>query len=653
MIGSDTMKTYGFIKVGCASPRNKVGDCAFNTDQILEQMSLAKEEKAAILLFPELAITGYTCGDLFFQSLLQKKALDSLEKIKIHSQYMDLLTIVGLPILINNAIYNVMAVILNGQILGIIPKTFMPNYNEFYEQRWFKSANNLLDEDIHILGEWVPIGNNILFSHDSIPNLKIGVEVCEDLWTPIPPSTALALNGATILLNGSASNDLIGKHQYREQIISTQSGKTISAYLYASCGYGESSTDVVFSGQCLIYENGYLLNQNNRFELESTLIYSDIDINRLSHDRSRITTFSDSQQSIHHLPCREVIFDMALKDAPLTRTFSPTPFVPDNKDDRNFRCEEIFAIQRNALAKRLEHIGTPKAIIGVSGGLDSTLALLVTIKAFDVIGRDRKDIIGVTMPGFGTTDRTYLNAIKLMQLLGVTIKEIDIIPACKQHFIDIDHDINVHDLTFENSQARERTQILMDLCSVLGGIVIGTGDLSELALGWATYNGDHMSMYGVNSSIPKTLVRYLVEWVAHTAMDDKTTKVLLDILDTPVSPELLPPTSEGEISQKTEEVVGPYSLHDFFLYYMLRFGYEPDKIYFIAVLAFKDLYDKETILKWIKVFYTRFFSQQFKRSCIPDGPKVGSINLSPRGDLRMPSDASARIWLEALDTITI
>lgn len=647
------MTNNGFIKVACSSPKVRVGDTVYNTAQIMQIMTEAKDQKTSVLLFPELSITGYTCGDLFFQRQLQDSALIGLSNIIEHSLYMDMLVAVGLPLWVNNSLFNVMALVLNGEILGIVPKTYLPTYNEFYEQRWFSSATLLLDEDVFIFNDYVPIGNNIIFTHKSIPEFKLGIEICEDLWTPIPPSTTLALGGATILLNGSGSNDLIGKHQYREQIVSTQSAKTISAYMYASCGYGESSTDVVFSGQCLIYENGVKLSENQRFTMDGSISYSDIDLERLIHDRCKIGTYADGQLHLKDHTIREVMFDMVLKETPLDRFVNPHPFVPADVATRDIRCEEIFAIQRNALAKRLEHIGQPKAIIGISGGLDSTLALLVTVKAFDLLQRDRKDIIAVTMPGFGTTDRTYNNAIDLMEKLGVTTREIDIKPACLQHFKDIGHDISNHDLTFENVQARERTQILMDLCSVDGGIVIGTGDLSELALGWATYNGDHMSMYAVNVSIPKTLVRYLIQWVAKTSMDVSTAKILMDIFDTPVSPELLPPDSDGEIAQKTEEVVGPYELHDFYLYNMLRFGFTPQKIYQLALHAFKNTYEPAVLLKWLKVFYKRFFSQQFKRSCIPDGPKVGSINLSPRGDWRMPSDACVRIWMDTLDQITV
>ncbi len=533
----------------------------------------------------------------------------------------------------------------------MVPKTFLPTYNEFYEHRWFGSARDLIDQDIIIDGAIVPVGTDLIFSHSEIDALKIGIEICEDLWTPLPPSTLLALNGATLIVNPSASNELVSKIDYRKQLLSSQSAKIISAYIYASAGFGESTTDVVYGGHCLIYENGSLLKENKRFQLKSNHIFADIDLEKLINDRIKMTTFRDSLKHVKEAIYREINFELELPVYDINRYIDAHPFVPSNKGDRDLRCEEIFSIQTAGLAKRLSHIGCPKVVIGVSGGLDSTLALLVCLKTYAILGKNPKDILAVTMPGFGTTNRTYHNAIALISKTGATLKEISIKAACLQHFEDIGQDPLLHDITYENVQARERTQILMDLANKENGIVIGTGDLSELALGWATYNGDHMSMYGVNTSIPKSLVRYLVDWVASTASDEETLHVLKDILLTPVSPELLPPDGDGNIAQKTEEVVGPYELHDFFLFNMLRNGFMPKKILFLAERAFNGVYTKETLLKWLKIFYKRFFSQQFKRSCMPDGPKVGSICLSPRGDFRMPSDADCSGWLKELEEV--
>lgn len=647
------MNNYGFIRVASASPEIKVGDTDYNQSNIIKLIDEAIEKKATIIGLPELCITGYTCSDLFFQKTLLDNAKQSLIDVKKYSTAKPIVIVLGLPFKVSNAIYNCAALISNGKILGLVPKTFLPNYNEFYEKRWFTSAVNLLEEHVYIDGETVPVGTDLIFSHRYFDDFKIGIEVCEDLWTPIPPSTLLALKGATIIVNPSASNDLVGKSSYRKQLIASQSAKTISSYIYSSCGFGESTTDVVFGGQCLIYENGHKLSENHRFSLASTMITADIDMDKLIADRIKLTSTADSNFQVTDKILREIYFDFSLPEFDIDRFIDPHPFVPNDKSKRDIRCEEIFAIQTTALAKRLVHIGCQKVIIGISGGLDSTLALLVCVKTYDKLKMDRRNIIGVTMPGFGTTDRTYNNAITLMKQLGITIKEISIKDACIQHFEDIGHDVNIHDLTYENSQARERTQILMDLCSVEGGIVIGTGDLSELALGWATYNGDHMSMYAVNTSIPKTLVRHLVDWVSSHQLDETTKTVLLDVLDTPVSPELLPPDETGNIQQKTEEVVGPYELHDFFLYNLVRFGYAPDKIFFLGKLAYNNTYDDATILHWLKVFYKRFFSQQFKRSCMPDGPKVGSINLSPRGDWRMPSDAVVTGWMNVLNDIDV
>jgi NAD+ synthase (glutamine-hydrolysing) len=645
------MYNNGFIRVASATPKIKVGFCNYNLEQIKNLVTSAIDDNVSLVVFPELCITGYTCGDLFFQRKLQDEAINSLVKLKNFSINKDIIIIVGAPVNINNSIFNCGCVISNGSIIGIVPKTYLPSSNEFYERRWFSSSVNLLDKDIIIDNEVIPLGTDLIFSHTNHSEFKFGIEICEDLWSPLPPSSNLAVNGATIIVNPSASNDLVGKSSYRKELLSQQSARTISSYIYSSCGFGESTTDVVFGGHCLIYENGIKLKESPRFQLESNYITSDIDLDKLTADRIKSTAFRDACILVKENLVREVFFNLHLPDYTIERFVDPHPFVPNDINKRTKRCEEIFSIQTFGLAKRISHIGCNKAIIGISGGLDSTLALLVTVKTFDLLKINRKNIIGVTMPGFGTTDRTYNNAVTLINNLGITLKEISIKDACLQHFKDINHDSTLLDITYENSQARERTQVLMDLSNKENGIVIGTGDLSELALGWATYNGDHMSMYAVNSSIPKTLVRYLVDWVANTQVDEITRTILMDILDTPVSPELLPPDLEGNIIQKTEEVVGPYELHDFFLYNVVRFGFSPKKIYYIANLAFSGLYEKEIILYWLKTFYKRFFSQQFKRSCLPDGPKVGSICLSPRGDWRMPSDAAVNLWMDELNTL--
>lgn len=645
------MSKYGFVRVAVATLVTKVGDCSNNTNQIIELANRAAEDQVNIIVYPELSITGYTCGDLFFQNQLLDSALEALIGLKHYSEGKNLVMIVGLPIKVGSSLFNCAAFINNGKILGLVPKHFMPTYNEFYEHRWFSTAKALTCKSLIIDGYDVPIGSDLIFASTTWQDLKIGIEICEDLWTPIPPSSLLALEGATLIANLSASNELVSKIDYRKQLISSQSARTITGYLYASSGYGESTTDVVYGGHCLIYENGTLLAENQRFLLDAHYTFSEIDINRLSNDRLKMTTFRDSIMNVQPFSIREIPFDLASDIDLLNRTIDPHPFVPLNKTKRDLRCEEIFSIQTMGLTKRLAHIGCQKVVVGVSGGLDSTLALLVCSKTFENLGLNKKNIIGVTMPGYGTTDRTYQNAIKLIEQLGATLKEISIREACFLHFKDIGHDESTHDITFENVQARERTQILMNLSNKENAIVIGTGDLSELALGWATYNGDHMSMYGVNVSIPKTLVRYLVEWVSHKTTNQELQNTLEDILLTPVSPELLPPDADGNIAQKTEEVVGPYELHDFFLYYMVRFGFKPSKILFLAETAFKSSYSKDTILFWLKTFYKRFFSQQFKRSCLPDGPKVGSICLSPRGDWRMPSDAVVNEWLMDLEDL--
>ncbi len=638
------MNQYGFIRVASAAPNIKVADTHYNTEQIIKMVDRSIQQKAAILVFPELCITGYTCSDLFFQTRLLQSSLESIQTLTDYSRGKHILFAVGAPIQVGHALYNCAVLIADGQIYGIVPKTYLPNYNEFYEKRWFSSSLMMKDTTAFINNQTVPFGTDLIFRHKHLPQLQLGVEICEDLWVPIPPSTYAALNGANLLLNLSASNEIVGKSAYRKTLLASQSARTISAYIYASCGFGESTTDVVFGGHSLIYENGVLIAENKRFETHGTLTYGDIDIDRLNADRLKMSTYRDAAISNSKTPYRMVDFDFAIPTVKTNRPIDPYPFVPSQTHQRHERCKEIFSIQTSGLAKRLKHIGLNKVVIGISGGLDSTLALLVCQQTFDLLGIDHKNIIGVTMPGFGTTDRTYTNAVKLIKQLGITLREIDIKATCYQHFNDIGHDPNIHDITYENSQARERTQLLMDIANQVGGIVIGTGDLSELALGWATYNGDHMSMYAVNISVPKTLVRYLVDWVAEKESNTVTSELLRDILHTPVSPELLPPDDNGRIKQKTEDVVGPYELHDFFLYYLLRFGYTPEKIAYLAHLAFKEKYSKDIIMHWLQTFYRRFFSQQFKRSCLPDGPKVGSICLSPRGDWRMPSDAVVDLW---------
>jgi NAD+ synthase (glutamine-hydrolysing) len=631
----------GFIKVAALTPKVTVADTQANRKEICRLMDEAEAKGAKILVFPELCITGYTCGDLFYQQVLLREAKKELLAIAKYTQRKDYLAFVGLPLEYNGKLYNVAAAVTQGKVLGLVPKTHIPNYNEFYERRHFAPGMKqpvpvALDEDTV-----VPMGTRVLFQCRQMPELKIGAEICEDVWAPNPPGVEHALAGATLLVNLSASDETTGKDMYRKSLVTGQSGRLICGYVYCSAGDGESTQDVVYSGHNLIAENGTLLAESRRFCNES--IYTELDMVRLNEERRRMSTFMTSDESYIN-----VEFSLKEEKTELTRFVDPAPFVPGNKADREKRCEEIFMIQAMGLKKRLEHTHAATAVVGISGGLDSTLALLVMVKAFDLIGKDHKDIVAVTMPGFGTTDRTYDNAVSLIKSLGATFREVSIVDSVRVHFKDIGQDEAVHDVTYENGQARERTQILMDIANKSGGMVIGTGDMSELALGWVTYNGDHMSMYGVNASVPKTLVRHLVCYYADTCADETLQKVLYDVLDTPVSPELLPP-EDGKISQKTEDIVGPYELHDFFLYYILRFGCTPKKIYRLANYAFAGTYDTETIQKWLKTFYRRFFSQQFKRSCLPDGPKVGTVAVSPRGDLRMPSDASARIWMEELE----
>lgn len=638
---------YGFVKVAAAVPHVKIADCNFNAKQLESLIAVADGKGVQIITFPEMCITAYTCGDLFGQQLLLEEAEMALMQILNNTRQLDIISILGMPVIVNSTVINAAVVIQKGKVLGVVPKTYLPNYKEFYEQRWFTSALQVAETSVRLCGQIIPMGTNLLFeTSDTI----FGIEICEDLWSTIPPSSTLALQGAEIIFNLSADNEGIGKNSYLRSLISQQSARCISGYVFSSCGFGESTTDVVFAGNGLIYENGSQLAHNDRFSFEEQLIISEIDVEYLRAERRINTTFAASKGNIpaDKKPVRIATEFVNSKELNLTRTFERHPFVPQGAA-LNERCEEVFSIQVAGLAQRLVHTGAKTAVIGISGGLDSTLALLVCVKTFDKLGLSRKNIIGVTMPGFGTTNRTYHNAISLMNSLGITLREISIKEACIQHFKDINHDINVHDVIYENAQARERTQILMDIANQTGGMVIGTGDLSELALGWATYNGDHMSMYGVNGSIPKTLVKYLVKWVTENEVDETSCITLLDIVDTPISPELIPADENGDIKQKTEDLVGPYELHDFFLYYFMRFGFRPSKIFMLASLAFKEVYDEETIKKWLLIFFRRFFNQQFKRSCLPDGPKVGSISISPRGDWRMPSDASAAAWLKEIE----
>ena len=613
-------------------------------------MRQASEKGVQIIAFPELSVTGYTCLDLFAQQTLLDGAEAALLQLVSNTADLDILTIVGVPLRTENRLINAAVVFQKGAIRGVVPKTYLPNYKEFQEQRWFTSATELRESTISIGKEEYPMGSHLLFRSG---RLTAGIEICEDLWVPVPPSSLLTMEGANIIFNLSASNELIGKHAYLRSLICQQSARCMAGYVYASSGFGESSTDLVFAGNGIIAENGNLLAESPRFMMEEQLVISEIDIDTLQNDRQVNTSFMYGTSGLPKEKAQVVDFQVRIPDGfSLTRPVDPHPFTPSGEALKE-RCEEIFHIQVAGLAKRLVHAHAQTAVVGISGGLDSTLALLVTVMTFDALKMPRGQIIGITMPGFGTTDRTYTNACDLIRSLGVTLKEIPIKEACLQHFRDIDHDPSVHDVTYENSQARERTQLLMDVANQKNGLVIGTGDLSELALGWATYNGDHMSMYGVNGSIPKTLVKYLVEWVANHKVDDASRLTLLDIVDTPISPELIPADENGNIKQKTEDLVGPYELHDFFLYHFLRFGSHPSKIYFLAQKAFAGIYDNATVKKWLYTFCRRFFQQQFKRSCLPDGPKVGSVSLSPRGDWRMPSDAVSRLWLEEIERINI
>ena len=632
---------HGFIKVAAATPDIRVADVDYNKGQIIKQMDEAAEAGAKIIVFPELCITGYTCSDLFLQDILLNSAKKALVEIAEHTKNLDALVFVGVPIAVGGELYNVAAALNHGNILGFTTKSFLPNYGEFYEMRQFRPGPKKAEKILFGEKE-IPFGPQLLFVENQMANLIVSAEICEDVWSPVPPSIEAAREGATVIVNCSASDETIGKASYREALISGQSARLISGYIYANAGEGESTTDLVFGGHNLIAENGTILAEAKRFL--NGIIYTEFDVQKIANERRKNTTFTETQE--HVLP--RIPFGLEQTETILTRTFPSRPFVPRDDQERAKRCEEILTIQAMGLKKRLAHTHAKSAVVGISGGLDSTLALLVTAKAFDAMGLERSGITAVTMPCFGTTDRTYQNACKMSLKVGATLREVRIGDAVMQHFKDIGHDPQDHSVTYENSQARERTQVLMDIANQTGGLVIGTGDMSELALGWATYNGDHMSMYGVNASVPKTLVRHLVHYYADTCGNKELSTVLYDVLDTPVSPELLPPEN-GKIAQKTEDIVGPYELHDFYLYYVMRFGFAPAKIYRLAQVAFEGQYDNAVILKWLKTFYRRFFSQQFKRSCLPDGPKVGTVAVSPRGDLRMPSDASVRIWMDEIE----
>lgn len=630
--------------MAAAIPQVKVADCIFNTQQIESMIAQAEGKGVEVIVFPELCITGYTCQDLFRQRALLEQTETAVMMLLDFTRKLDVITIVGLPVIVGDLLLNCAAVIQKGDLLALIPKTYLPNYSEFYEKRWFASSQDLHPTEIRFAGTRITVTREPQLIR-TCDGAILGIEICEDVWAPAPPSNRLALAGADLIFNLSASDELIGKHAYLKSVLAQQSARTITGYIYSSSGFGESTQDVVYGGNALIYENGKLIASAERFSMKQQLIISQIDIERLRTERRTNSTYVNAQRG--NVASILDAHSITPRDFVMLREIDPHPFIPKSKDMKA-SCDEVLNIQVSGLAKRMLHTNSKNVVIGISGGLDSTLALLVCVKTFDKLGLSRKGIIGVTMPGFGTTDRTYHNAIALMESLGVTIKEINIAKSVMQHFEDIGHDPKVHDVTYENAQARERTQILMDLTNKIGGFVVGTGDLSELALGWATYNGDHMSMYGVNASVPKTLIQYLLRYVAEEMEGDdkKGAEVLLDVLDTPISPELTPADEKGNIKQKTEDLVGPYELHDFFLYYFLRFGFSPRKIFLLAQHAFEGKYDDETIKKWLTTFIRRFFSQQFKRSCLPDGPKVGSVSLSPRGDWRMPSDAMSTLWME-------
>lgn len=635
-------KKYGYVRVAASVPELKVANVDFNTKEVIKEIKTLYKEGVQIVTFPELCLTGYTCADLFSQDILITKSKEAIKEVMDSTKSLDIISIIGAPIVCDNQLFNCAVVINKGEILGIVPKTYIPNYGEFYEKRWFSTSNTLTSRTIKMFGKEIPIGIDLIFRDREDDKFAFGIEVCEDLWSPKAPSVEAALNGTTMIFNLSASNEVIGKYGYRKNLINMQAAKNVCAYIYSSSGVNESTTDLVFSGYAAISENGSALVENDRFNFETNHIISDVDIQRLMNNRIKDISFMGIGAASTY---RIIDIDLKDKNDNLMRAYDVYPFVPSNESKRAERCEEIVNIQACGLAKRIKHTGMKKCVIGISGGLDSTLAFLVVIEAYRKLGISFDNLIGVTMPGFGTTGRTYNNALTLMKNYGVTVREVSIKEASLQHFKDIGLDPEDRSVTYENTQARERTQILMDIANKEGGLVIGTGDLSELALGWCTYNGDHMSMYAVNTSIPKTLVRYLVKYFADVEPNEECKKTILDILDTPISPELLPPDKNGNIEQQTESVVGPYILHDFFLYHFMRYGASPDKIRYIANKTFDGMYDSETIDKWLKFFIKRFFNQQFKRSCLPDGPKVGTISVSPRGDLRMPSDADSSNWL--------
>lgn len=640
---------YGFVRVAAGVPRVKVADCEHNVVEISRLIKQAEINSAEIVVFPELAVTAYTCGDLFQQRTLVQGAEEWLGGMIETMKRSKIILIVGAPVYLGNELFNCAVVAQSGRILGVIPKTFIPGYREFYEERWFASGAGLKGKTVYFCRQEAPFGTDLLFEAAVNPDLCFGVEICEDLWVPIPPSSNYALAGATLLFNLSASNETVGKYEYRRNLVRQQSGNCISGYVYTSSGVGESTTDLVFGGHAIIAENGTVLKEAQRFERESQLVYADIDIEKLVLDRRRTTSFTNRDNGFSN-EYRRILVELKSDRTPnLLREVEPHPFIPLQESKRNERCEEIFSIQVSGLAKRLEHTGIQKVVVGVSGGLDSALALLVCKRTVEVLKLSPQNVIGITMPGFGTSGKTLENALALLHALQADVRNISIEEACRQHFKDIDHDPEIHDTVFENVQARERTQILMDEANKEKALVVGTGDMSELALGWSTYNGDHMSMYAVNCGVPKTLIRHMVKWVADNMTDRGAASILESVLDTPISPELLPVNEKGEITQKTEDLIGPYELHDFFLYYFIRFGFEPDKILYLATAAFRNKYNRDTIKKWLKVFLKRFFEQQYKRSCVPDGPKVGSVSLSPRGDWRMPSDASARLWLDKVE----
>ncbi len=652
MTTNRNVSSLGFVRVAAVSPELRVADVRFNTQSICRALAEAAARGCRLALFPELCITGYSCADLFYQVLLLREAQAALVEIAAAAGREGVAAVLGLPVAVGGRLYNCAALVAGGAVLGLVPKGNLPTTNEFYEERWFTPAADAIEDTVEVGGVPVPFGADLLFAAGNVPGCRIGIEICEDLWAACPPSGDLALAGATLLLNPSASNELLGKAEYRRDLVRQQSARCLAAYVYAGAGPGESTTDLVFAGHSLIAENGAILGETERFCFDTQMVLADVDLERLTHERLKNSAFA---AALPGRPLRVIGFELPAPSAPhvepvLLRPLSATPFVPADPAERARHCEEIFRIQSTGLAKRLRHVGCGRVCLGISGGLDSTLALLVTVRAYDMLGLERKNILAVTMPGFGTTERTRTNAERLAELLGVSLRCIPIDAAVRQHFSDIGHDEHVHDVTYENAQARERTQILMDLGNKIGGLVVGTGDLSELALGWATYNADQMSMYHVNAGVPKTLVHYMVEWCAESECTGESSAILRDICATPITPELLPLSDKGAL-QETEAAIGPYALHDFFLYYTVRYLYAPRKVFFLARQAFDGVYSPGEILRWLKVFYRRFFSQQFKRSAMPDGPKVGSVALSPRGDWRMPSDASSALWLAEVEEL--